>query len=78
MRHVGSYEAKTHFPKLLESASKGETIVITKRGRPMALLMPVNAKTRDPKAAVEAMQRFSRGKTLGGGSLKELIEEGRR
>ena len=33
MRTVGSYEAKTHLPRLLSQVEKGETITITKRGQ---------------------------------------------
>ena len=40
MKSVGSYEAKTHLPRLLSQVEKGETITITKRGRPVAVLSP--------------------------------------
>ena len=40
MDSVGSFEAKTHFAKLLERAYQGETIVITKHGQAMAKLGP--------------------------------------
>jgi prevent-host-death family protein len=38
MTHVGSYEAKTHLPELLERVERGEKILITRRGQPVALL----------------------------------------
>ena len=40
MKSVGSYEAKTHLPRLLSQVEKGETITITKRGKPVAKLVP--------------------------------------
>ena len=40
MRFVGAFEAKTHLSRLLDEAEKGEVITITKRGRPVARLMP--------------------------------------
>ena len=40
MKSVGSYEAKTHLPRLLSQVEKGETITITKRGKPIAVLSP--------------------------------------
>ena len=43
MKSVGSYEAKTHFPRLLGLVEQGETITITKRGRPVAVLSPAQA-----------------------------------
>ena len=40
METVGSFEAKTHLPQLLERAAKGEEFTITKRGKPVARLVP--------------------------------------
>jgi prevent-host-death family protein len=37
---VGSYEAKTHLPKLLTRVAKGERISITRRGKVIAELVP--------------------------------------
>ncbi len=41
MTHIGAYEAKTHFPKLLARVQKGERFVITRHGRPVAELVPL-------------------------------------
>ena len=38
MTTVGSYEAKTHLPELIERVTQGEKILITRRGVPVALL----------------------------------------
>jgi len=80
---IGSYEAKTRLPQLLERAAKGERITITKRGKPMAVLVPPKsaAPRMSPEEAVEAMKRFQRenAPTLGPGlTIREMIEEGRR
>lgn len=76
---VGSYEAKTHLPRLLERVAQGERITITRHGVPIAELVPVETVRKiDPADAVAAIRSFRRGKTLAGDSLKELIEEGRR
>ncbi len=40
MRFIDAFEAKTHLFRLLNAAEKGEVITITKRGRPVARLMP--------------------------------------
>ncbi|MCH9643558.1 MAG: type II toxin-antitoxin system prevent-host-death family antitoxin [Gammaproteobacteria bacterium] len=40
MRVVGSFEAKTHFSKLLAEVSTGEKILITKNGKTVAMLVP--------------------------------------
>jgi len=40
MESVGTFEAKTHLTRLLERVAKGERIVITNRGKPVAMLVP--------------------------------------
>jgi hypothetical protein len=35
MRTVGAYEAKTHLPKLIDLASRGERVVIERHGVPV-------------------------------------------
>ena len=81
MKSVGSYEAKTHLPSLLSQVEKGETITITKRGRPIAVLSPAQEQPKhDVKAVVEEMlaYRDEHGPVLGDGlTVRELIEEGR-
>lgn len=47
MRHIGSFEAKTHLSGLLDQVAAGESVVITKRGRPVARLVPFD-ETGDP------------------------------
>jgi len=79
MDHVGAYEAKTYLPKLLERVIKGERITITKHGVPVAVLQPPDAeKSVDIKTIISEIHRFQEKHSLGGHSLKDLIEEGRR
>lgn len=80
---VGAYDAKTHLAQLLDRVEGGETITITRHGRPIALLVPATSGVakRDIKTVIEDMKRFQeeRGPTLGPGvSVRDLIEEGRR
>ena len=44
MREVGAFEAKTHLSALLEAAESGESILITRRGKPVARLGPVGGE----------------------------------
>lgn len=46
MRNVGAYEARTHLPRLLDRASRGESLTITRRGRPVARPVPVDGDDR--------------------------------
>ncbi len=79
MKTVGSYEAKTHLPRLLDEVAKGEEITITKHGVPVAVLVPPpEARRRSVGEVIEEIKEFRKGKTLGGLKIKDLVEEGRR
>lgn len=79
MESVGAYDAKTHLPKLLDRVARGERITVTKHGKPVAEIVPPReGRAVDPRAAVDAMKRLRNRNTLGGVSLRELIDEGRR
>lgn len=79
MTTVGSYEAKTHLAALLDRVAKGERITITRHGVPVAILEPADAQPRmTVEEAVERIRELGKGKSLSGGTIRELIEEGRR
>lgn len=80
MATVGAFEAKTHLSTLLERASKGERITITKRGTPVAVLVPAEPCPRkDRKQVIAELKQFGRGRSLRKGTkIRDLIEEGRR
>ncbi len=81
MESVGSFEAKTHLPQLLERVAQGEEFTITKHGKPVARLVPVVTATLKPdvRQVIEELKAFSKGNTLGkGNTIRDLIEEGRR
>ena len=59
MKSVGTYEAKTHLPRLLSQVEKGESITITKRGKPIAKLVPADAaEQKDVKQVIEEMLNY--------------------
>jgi prevent-host-death family protein len=80
MTSVGSYAAKTHLPELLARASRGEKILITRRGLPIALLAPPPRETvRDVRGVIARMKMLRRGNTLGSHlTIRDLVQEGRR
>jgi len=80
MKTVGSYEAKTHLPRLLEEVvTTGETIVITKHGVPIAQLTPVpSSQPTDLSSVIRDLQSLRQELTLDGLSVQEMIAEGRR
>ncbi|MCP4254236.1 MAG: type II toxin-antitoxin system prevent-host-death family antitoxin [Candidatus Scalindua sp.] len=78
MTTVGAYEAKTHLPRLLNRVAKGEKIVITKHGIPVAVLQqPELTKKTLPQDVIDNLREFRKNHSLKGLSLKEMIEEGR-
>lgn len=40
MRDIQASEAKTHLPQILDEVERGETIRITRHGRPIARIIP--------------------------------------
>ena len=81
MREVGAFEAKNKLGSLLDLVeSNGEEILITRRGKPVARLVPATPGFDREKArkAAENIIARSKGVTLGGLKIKDLINEGRR
>lgn len=79
IKTVGVYEAKTHLPQLLERVAKGERITITKHGVPVATLQPAGSiKKMTARETIDQLKRFRNDHRLGGLSIREMIEEGRR
>ena len=56
MREIQASEAKTHLPQLLDEIERGESIIITRRGRAIARLIPEDSMRRDGQA--EAVERL--------------------
>ncbi len=78
MSTVGAFEAKTHLAALLERVAHGETFTITRHGKPVARLVPIDQ--RDPeqiRAAIKRMKEIAAGQTLGG-DWREFRDAGRK
>ena len=77
MRTVPLMTANQEFSRLIREVERGESVVITRRGRPIARLVPHSAdKTADPdwaEAYRAMMARMEEGASLGG--LKVVREE---
>ena len=73
MRKVGAFEAKTNLSALLDAVAQGETITITKRGRPVARLVPPEAP--DHYRAAEAAKNIRKlREQFGGASIDEILQ----
>lgn len=79
METVHASEPKTHFLRILDRVEQGETVVITRHGKPIARISPEGEIDRDKvRRAVEEM-RALRNKT-GRLSIEEILsarDEGR-
>jgi prevent-host-death family protein len=74
---VGSYEAKTRLPDLLRRVEAGETVTITRHGKPVAQLVPVEEKREMTVGeAIEGLRNFPRVRL--GMPIRKAIEWGRR
>lgn len=79
MKEIGAFEAKNKLAQLLELAEKGEEIIITRHGKPVARLGPIH-KPFDRDAALRAaeeIRKMRKGVNIDDATIREFIEEGR-
>lgn len=84
MGKVGAFEAKNRLSELLDRVERGEEIVITRHGKPVAKLGP--AEAQDQKRATAALKRLAElrerlraeGVSFSTQELLSLRDEGRR
>jgi len=79
MREVGAFEAKNKLSTLLDWVAHGEEILITRRGKAVARLVPAELGFDRVKArrAADGIIEARRGITLGELKIKDLVSEGR-
>ena len=76
---VGAFEAKTQLSKLLDLVRKGEKVVITKHGVPVAQLVPPDSRTRtDASTVIKELNGIRKRTKSGKDTIRSLITEGRR
>ncbi|HEY9084696.1 MAG TPA: type II toxin-antitoxin system Phd/YefM family antitoxin [Candidatus Tyrphobacter sp.] len=79
MRTVGIFEAKTRLSALVDDALSGRTTIITRNGKPVAELRPIDQdrQTRGQLALerLRALRARLKGAPI---SARELIDEERR
>lgn len=79
MKTVGIFEAKNRLSELVSDVERGETVVLTRHGKPVAEIVPASASEKKAEAE-EAMKWIlsRRWKLPKGLSIKDAIEKGRR
>jgi prevent-host-death family protein len=83
---VGAYEAKTHLSALLDRVAKGESVMITRNGRPVARLVPAEAARPTPAEVAQTVAALgtlradltARGVRAAPAEIRAWIEESRR
>ena len=78
-KEIGAFEAKTQLSRLLDRVRKGERIIITKHGMPVAELVPIRKTTpASITSAIEELAEIRKRTKHGPETLRHLREEGRR
>jgi len=79
MEKIGAFEAKTHLPRLLDRVAHGETLTITRHGKPVAYLVPINTDRKQAKeAAARIVERRRHVKQTPLAELMATTHEGHR
>jgi prevent-host-death family protein len=83
MHEIGAFEAKNTLGSLLNRVEKGEEIIITRRGTPVAKLVPAKPgfdreKARAAAQALRELQASLKGPPLTWEEIKQMRDEGRR
>jgi len=84
MTIVGSFEAKTKLAELLDRVESGETVTITRHGKPVAKLVPAGVDGEERarrRALIDEIKRKRAGWDRGakpGSTIADLVKAGRR
>ena len=80
MVEVGTYEAKARLSELLDKVEAGETVVITRRGRAVARLVPEpELRGARVRATIEQMRQERAGRpAMSRDEIRAMRDEGRR
>ena len=72
MRQVQASEAKTHLPSLLDDVERGETLIITRHGKPIARLVPEDATQKQKvRQTIDRIRELR--KSMPGMTVDEII-----
>lgn len=78
-REVSIFDAKTHLSRLVARAERGDVVTITRRGKPVARIVPVlsEAVGSDRRTLLRRLRAF-RDRIEGPVDVRALVREGRR
>jgi prevent-host-death family protein len=72
-KSYGAEEARTLLPELIERARRGQTSVITKRGKPYAEVAPIGS-TRDTRPRLSFLSLAGTGRGLWGSNSRKTLK----
>lgn len=78
MKTVGVLEAKTHLSELLAAVEAGETVIIMRRGKAIARLVPIHGEGSDRLAALTRLRALGGGAGVSAAELLSMRNDGRR
>jgi prevent-host-death family protein len=79
MERVGIYDAKARLPEIVGRVEAGSEVLITRRGKVVARIVPVKTPATDKRAAAAKHIRALREKwAIDRVNIRKLINEGRR
>ena len=77
MKTVGAFQAKTHFSALLTEVQRGETVVVTRNGKPVARIVPADER-RSPQSLIDRVRLRASRARFSADEIRDLIDEGRK
>lgn len=78
MRTVGIVEAKSRLSELVAEVEAGETVLLTRNGRPVAEIVPAALDRDKARAAMAWILSHKPKKPFSDDEIRSLIAEGRR
>jgi prevent-host-death family protein len=77
---VSAYDAKTHLPQLLARTEQGDRFIITRHGKPVAQLIPIEQSQAndDLSLLIEIQKNRARLSRKGIQSIQNLVHDGHR
>ena len=77
---IGIFEAKTHFSEVMEKVANGSDYIVTRRGKPVGKIVPIQQEPEMTREEVlekfREFRKLYRGKP-GSFNIREAIEDGR-
>lgn len=79
MKKKGTFEVKTHLSQILDDVERGEEVVITRKGEPVALLIPYQKPQPNTRDVIDEFRTWRQNISWGKGmTIQEAKSKGRR